>query len=221
MTTPVQYTSVHRIEPMETIAVAAARASRWAALFVCSLCFVTPCAAGPFVADANGLPYPGVVATLPVMGDPGSSPSADVGEPPYAPERVIGAVEDVVVAANGVERAAGDSSGDSLLRGDSFPRVLDSLLDQGNLVPGAEKTYRALPGMAGTSPVLVAGPAPSPARDGSPELTWRETGFNVMRWTSAALAVLAVVGIVLVLVMPELRRRLFFPDLPPMPPRPA
>jgi hypothetical protein len=217
---------------METIAVAAARASRWAALFVCSLCFVTPCAAGPFVADANGLPYPGVVATLPVMGDPGSSPSADVGEPPYAPTRVIGtiedvdvaangAVEDVVVAANGVERAAGDSSGDSLLRGDSFPRVLDSLLDQGNLVPGAEKTYRALPGMAGTSPVLVAGPAPSPARDGSPELTWRETGFNVMRWTSAALAVLAVVGIVLVLVMPELRRRLFFPDLPPMPPRPA
>jgi hypothetical protein len=214
---------------METIAIAAASASRWAALFVCSLGFVTPCAAGPFAADANGPPDAGVFATLLVMGDTDSTPSADVGEPPYAPTRVIGtiedvvvaangAVEDVVVAANGVERAAGDS----LLRADSFPRVLDSLLDQGILVPEAEKTYRALPGMSGTPPVLVAGPAPqSPARDGSPEFTWRETGFNVMRWTSAVLALLAVVGIVLVLVMPELRRRLFFPDLPPMPPRPA
>jgi hypothetical protein len=42
-----------------------------------------------------------------------------------------------------------------------------------------------------------------------------------MRWASAALAVLAVAGTVFVLVMPGLRRRLFFPDLPQLPPRPA
>ena len=81
--------------------------------------------------------------------------------------------------------------------------------------------YRALPGMSGTPPMVAAGPAPQArARDGSPEFTWRETGFNVMRWTSAALALLAVVGVVIVLVMPGLRRRLFFPDMQQMPPRP-
>ncbi|HKU86189.1 MAG TPA: hypothetical protein VJV77_07605 [Casimicrobiaceae bacterium] len=112
--------------------------------------------------------------------------------------------------------------GGGLLRADSLPVILESLLDQGILVPQAEKTYGALPGMFGTPPVLIAGPASqSRAREESQEFTWRETGFNVMRWTSAALAVLAVVGIVLVLVMPEVRRRLFFPDMPQMPPRPA
>ena len=100
--------------------------------------------------------------------------------------------------------------------------MLDSLLDQGILVPEAEKTYRALPGMLGTPPVLAAGSAArSPARDESADFSWRETGFNVMRWTSAVLAVLAVAGTVTVLVMPGLRRRLFFPDMPQMPPNPA
>ena len=221
---------------METIAIAAARASRWAAMFVCSLGLVTPCVAGPFAADANG--PPDLVADITVAAD-ATVPASETDVPidsltatdsetnlPSAlllsdvsrlPERGV-TREERVRGKAGEERAPGGS----LLRADSLPGMLDSLLDPGILVPEAQKTYRALPGMSGTPAVLVAGSAPqASARDGSPDFTWRETGFNVMRWTSAALAVLAVVGIVLVLVLPELRRRLFFPDMPQMPPRPA
>ena len=201
-------------------------------MFVCSLGFVTPCAAGLFAADANG--PPDLVADI-VVAASATVPASETDVPidsltatdsetnlPSAlllsdvsrlPERGVTREERVRGKAG-----EGRAPGGSLLRVDSLPGMLDSLLDQGILVPEAAKAYRALPGMSGAPPVLVAGSAPlSPARDGSPDLTWRETGFNVMRWTSAALAVVAVVGTVIVLVMPGLRRRMFFPELPPLP----
>ena len=41
---------------METLAIAAARASRWAAMLACSLGLAVPCAAVPFAADSSGPP---------------------------------------------------------------------------------------------------------------------------------------------------------------------
>ena len=204
--------------------VTAARASRFAAAIACSLCFAMPCAASPFAADANGSP-----ADIAIAADE----SVTASDANVAINALITTDMEILASASlpsevspwsvrgdtREERAPGSSS----LRADSPAGMLESLLDHGLLVPEAERTYRALPGVSGTPAVMAAVPAPqlSP-RDGSPpESTWRETGFNVMRWTSAALAVLAVIGIVIVLAMPGLRRRLFFPDLPPMPPRPA
>ena len=237
MLQPVRFRSVDRIVSMETITVRAARAMRWAATLVCSLCFAMPCTAGPFAADANGPPDLEVAAALPPVGD---DAAADAGATlPSAPlladvslssapddPRAASVPGDAVVRADSLAKRgyllASVSPGDTLVHGDSLAGMLESLLDQGLRVPGTEKTYRALPGTSGTPPMMAAGPASqSPARDGSMEPTWRETGFNVMRWTSAALAVLAVVGIVMVLAMPGLRRRIFFPEMPPMPPRPA
>ena len=192
-----------------------------------------PCAAGPFPADANGPPDLDVAITLLPNGDdsqltPSIAPLLSDVSVSSMPDDARGASVsgDVLVRGDSLaERgytSASVSPGDSLVRGDSLAGLLESLLDQGLRVPETAKTYRALPGMSGTPPMVAAGPAPQArARDGSPEFTWRETGFNVMRWTSAALAVLAVVGIVMVLAMPGLRRRIFFPEMPPMPPRPA
>ena len=200
---------------MEAIAVSAARASRWAATLVCSLCFALPCAAGPFPADADGPPDLAVAATLLPDGEELTTDSA--ATLPTAP-----LLSDVSLSSVPGDAREEGVSGDALARPDSLGGMLGSLLDQGFLVPETERTYHALPGMSGTPPAAVSGTVlPAPAGDGSPEFTWRETGFNVMRWTSAALAVLAVVGIVIILVMPGLRRRLFFPEMPPMPPRPA
>ena len=241
---------------METIVVITARASRWAAMFVCLLSFVTPCAAGPFTADANDPPDSGLVATLADARAANRSEPADAWELLDAPEHASGTVDDMVVAASGVARAsnadvaidsltttdseaalpsaplpsdlsrsalrgvAGEerAPGASSLRADPLPGMLESLLGPGVLVRETERTYRALPGMSGTPPVVAPSSATqSPARDGSSEFAWRETSFNIMRSTSAALAVLAVAGILIILAMPGLRRRLFFPDLPPRP----
>ena len=220
---------------MEPIAIAAVRASRWAAMLVCSLGLATPCAAVPFVADAND--PPDLEVSVAVAAD-GASPARE----PYVPVDPLTASSDTRLPSaplladasplpmHGVVRGESPrdhtdddhAPGGELLRTDSLPGMLNSLLDQGILVPEAEKTYRPLPGMLGTPPVLAAGSvAQSPARDESADFSWRETGFNVMRWTSAALAVLAVAGTVTVLVIPGLRRRLFFPDMPQMPPSPA
>jgi hypothetical protein len=211
---------------MEPIAIAAARASRWAAMLVCSLGVATPCAAVPFAADAPDLEVNVAVAgnaaipasetdvpigPLTATGSDTSLPSAPLLSD-ASPLPVRG-----VVLEEPARGQAGDDHppGGSLLRAESLPGMLDSLLGQGILVPEAVKTYRAIPGMSGTPPVLAAGSVlQSAVRDTSADFTWRETGFNVMRWTSAALAVLAVAGTVTVLVMPGLRRRLFFPDMP-------
>jgi len=214
---------------MESIAIAAARVSRCAATLVCSLGLATPCAAVPFAADANGPPdlqvsvavaadaaIPASEPYVPV--DPLMATGSDTSLPsaPLLSEASPLPVRGVVRGERARDLADDDHApGGALLRTDSLPGMLDSLLDQGILVPQAEKTYRALPGMLGTPPVLAAGSmAQSPARDESADFSWRETGFNVMRWTSAALALLAVAGTVTVLVMPGLRRRLFFPDMP-------
>jgi hypothetical protein len=221
---------------METLAISAARASRWAAMLVCSLGLATPCAAVPLADDANGPPAPGVsVAVAADAAIPASEPyvpidplmatGSDTSLPsaPLLPDAFPLPVRGVVRGERARDHADDDPPpGGALLRTDSLPGMLDSLLDQGILVPEAEKTYRALPGMLGTPPVLAAGSvAQSPARGESADFSGHEMGFNVMRWTSAALAVLAVVGTVTVLVMPGLRRRVFFPDIPQMPPSPA
>ena len=217
---------------MGPFANAAARASRGALMLVCSLGFATTGAAVPFAADANGPPDLDVGVTIATNDAiPASEPDVPIdpvtaaGSDPSLPSAPL-LSDDPPLPVRGVvgeERAQGRDGDDhapavSLLRVDSLPGMLDSLLDQGILVPEAEKTYRALPGMSGTPPVLAAGSvAQSPIRDESVDFSWRETGFNVMRWTSAVLAVLAVAGTVTVLVMPGLRRRLFFPDMPQMP----
>jgi len=205
-------------------------------MLACALGLVTPCAAVPFAADANGPPgLEGNMAVaanaaisademdVPIVSLTASNSETTVPSAPL-PSDVSALPVAGVVREEGVRGQAGDerAPGGSLLRGDWLPGMLDSLLAQGTLVPEAEKAYRALPGMWGTPPVLAAGSVPqSAARYGSGDFTWRETGFNVMRWTSAALAVLAVAGTVIVLVMPGLRRRLFFPDMPQMPTNPA
>ena len=205
-------------------------------MLVCSLGLATPCAAVPFTADANGAPNLEVSVTVAadaaipasepyVPIDPLTATGSDTRLPsaPLLSDASPLRVRGVVRGERARDQADDDHApGGALLRTDSLPGMLDSLLDQGMLVPAAEKSYRALPGMLGTAPVLAAGSAArSPARDESADFSWRETGFNVMRWTSAVLAVLAVAGTVTVLVMPGLRRRLFFPDMPQMPPNPA
>ena len=225
--------SVVSFESMGAIVVPGTRAPRWATLFVCSLCFAMPCAAGPFAADGNDPPENVVIVTT------GTVPASDADVPLEWLSNLAASDADVPTASltttlpsapllsdasrwSEFDTREARASGVSLLRADWLAGMLESLLDQGFLVPETGRTYRALPEMAGTPPMVAAGPLPqSLARDGSQESTWRETGFNVMRWTSAALAVLAVVGTVIVLVTPALRRRLFFPDMPQMPPRPA
>jgi hypothetical protein len=207
---------------MEIRFVDGARRWRWAAVFACSLSFAMPCVASPVTADANGPPAD--VADIAAATE--SVAAVDVHDLPVASPittdaEILASVPDVATwVAPADTRDA--PPGHAILRADSLVEMLEPLLDPGLLASARENRYPALPGMASSPAVLAAVPVPpTPVRGESPESTWRETGFNVMRWTSAALAVLAVLGVVLVLVMPGLRRRLFFPDLPQMPPRPA
>ena len=207
---------------MEISIVAVVRA---AASFACLLCFAMPCAASPFAADVNDpaahtsdfvAAAESVAASAVDLSIASSTPS-EAEVLPSAP-----LPSDVLPASASVEARDDRPPGHSVLRADSLTGMLEPLLDAGLLGSAPGTAYPTLPGTATTPAVLAGVPAlRTPVRGESAESTWRETGFNVMRWTSAALAVLAVAGTVFVLMMPGLRRRLFFPDLPQMPPRPA
>jgi len=67
--------SVVSFESMGAIVVPGTRAPRWATLFVCSLCFAMPCAAGPFAADGNDPPENVVIVTT------GTVPASDADVP--------------------------------------------------------------------------------------------------------------------------------------------
>ena len=197
---------------------------RRAAAFICSLCFAMPCAAGPFAAAADdpSVDVADIAAaneSVPASDAASIDPLAATDVEMLSPASLFS--EDSRWQARGGARKESPPGG-SLLRADGLAGTLESLLDPGVLDRETKGGYPALPGMSGTPAIIGAVSAlPVAAGERLQESTWRETGFNVMRWTSAALAVLAVAGTVIVLAMPGLRRRLFFPDLPQMPPSPA